>query len=42
MIDYGLGELQNTGYYIPAMAWYDSSNITISYNIDIFRYFIGI
>lgn len=42
MIDYGLGELQNTGYYIPAMAWYDSSNIIISYNIDIFRYFIGI
>lgn len=42
MIDYGLGELQNTGYYIPATAWYDSSNIIISYNIDIFRYFIGI
>lgn len=42
MIDYGLGELQSTGYYIPAMAWYDSSNIIISYNIDIFRYFIGI
>lgn len=42
MIDYGLGELQSTGYYIPAMAWYDSSNIIISYNIDVFRYFIGI
>ena len=42
MIDYGLGELQSTGYYIPAMAWYDNSNIIISYNIDIFKYFIGI
>lgn len=42
MIDYGLGELQSTGYYIPAMAWYDSNNIIISYNIDVFRYFIGI
>ena len=37
MIDYGLGELQSTGYYIPAMAWYDNSNIIISYNIDIFK-----
>lgn len=42
MIDYGLGELQSTGYYIPAMAWYDNSNIIISYNIDVFKYFIGI
>ena len=42
MIDYGLGESQSTGYYIPAMAWYDNSNIIISYNIDVFKYFIGI
>lgn len=42
MIDYGLGELQSTGHYIPAMAWYDSSNIIISYNIEVLRYLIGI
>lgn len=42
MIDYGLGGLQSTGYYIPAMAWCDSSNIIISYNIDVFKYFICI
>lgn len=42
MIDCGLGELQNTGYYTPAMALYDSSNIIISYNIDMLSYFVGI
>lgn len=42
MIDYGLGELQSTGYYIPAMTWCDSSSIIISYSIDVFKYFICI